>query len=297
MVLLPLLVTVLIGVASPALADKPTAPIDMTVEYKFTLLGISIGGVRLEAKVKDGRYMAISNLRTGGLADFLFKSRYVVLGLGRISDEGAVLPSRYDSDYVGRNSFKRVNMIFDDAGIPNPVAADPTYGVLLIKYPVGPEEKRGSVDPVSAWIHFLTGVSASEEQPCGQAIPVFDGRRRYDLEISYRKDEKVRIGGGKIYNGPSHRCNFLYKPVAGFKPKQMDEDTLPIPPIEAWIAPMTTPSGEKVLIPVKVQADAPVGKIKFKLLEINFDPVKDELLFSQGEGGVQKQGVAESAGG
>lgn len=268
---------------APAPAQTPAAnaaPLDLQVDYKFTAIGLKMGELRLRAHIAEGRYWATSYLRTGGLAELFFKSRYNVIAVGRVTPGASILPSRYDSDFTGKKSSKLVSLVFDGTGLPQATAAQPTYGQLLTLWPVSDDAKRGSVDPMSAWIHFLTRITVADGKPCGTAIPVFDGRRRYDLDLDYRGTETVRIKKGKIYKGPAHRCAFLYKRIEGFKEKEMGEDALPIPPLEAWIAPMTTPQGAPILVPLRVEADAPLGKVKLKIQRLTFSPARDTLLFT-----------------
>ncbi|MGF1454896.1 MAG: DUF3108 domain-containing protein [Alphaproteobacteria bacterium] len=268
--------------ANVALPPPPVIPTDFTAVYKFTALGLKLGEARLEVKVeRNSRYQVHSRMKTGGLAAIFFQSRYVVVGLGRIEDTGAILPSRYDSRFVGSDSAKLVSLIYGRDGLPMPAAADPPYGERILKQPVTVEQKRGTVDPMGAWVHFMTGVSVSDTDPCGTVIPVFDGRRRYDFRLEYKGQENVKVRGGDVYKGKAYRCAFVYTPVAGYKAEQLEKDAVPVPPLEAWVIPLKTPQGRTLLVPSRVEAKAPIGKLKLKLLRVGFAPVEDEVLFAQ----------------
>ena len=67
-----------------------------------------------------------------------------------------------------------------ESGSIDMVFADPPYNTK--KYPVTDEEKKAGYDPLSAATLFLAGLRASASNPCGTAAPVFDGRRRYNIQ-------------------------------------------------------------------------------------------------------------------
>ncbi len=252
---------------------------NLTVNYDFNAGGLNVGSAKLTATLKDGRYVATSRMRTAGLAEVFFKSRYVVLSTGEVKDNGSgleVLPSRYDSDFTGANTTKLATMIYDETGLPSPVAADPPYGKTQLKYPVSDDEQRASIDPMSAWIHMIMGASADDGAPCNRKIPIFDGRRRYDLEYELIGEETLKIRNGKIYDGPAHRCNMLYKPVEGFKPDEDDDDALPIPPLQVWVARMGKPGGPNFYVPMKLLAETPIGNVVMIADEVDFGPVRDQ---------------------
>ncbi len=272
-----------------AFGDAAGAPVtptpeatDLAAEFKFTALGLSLGKARLAIRIRGDRYMVQSLMNTGGLASVFFKSEYKVLGLGHLAEDGAVLPSRYDSDFVGRSTQKLVSLIYGADGLPELTAADPPYGERILQQPVSDEEKRGTVDPMGAWIHFMTGTSVEDDHPCGRSVPVYDGRRRYNLDLTFLGTEKAKVKGGRVFRGTAYRCLFQYTPVAGYKEKDLAEDAVPIPPLKAVIAPITTPSGRRMLVPVQVSANAPVGKVHLKIQSLDFAPVADGLLFAEG---------------
>ncbi len=270
------------GPANVALPPPPVVPANVTAVYKFTFLGLKLGEARLEVKVEENRrYQVQTSMNTGGLASVFFKSDYTVMGLGKIDDTGAILPSRYDSQFIGRDKKTLVSLIYDPDGLPMPAAVDPPYGERILKQPVSLEQKRNTVDPMGAWVHMMTGVSVIRDQPCGTSVPIFDGRRRYNFELKLLGEKRIKVGGGKIYKGKAYYCSFIYKPVAGYKESQLAEDAVPVPPMKVWIIPLKTPTGRTLLVPARVDAEAPVGTLRLRLLRAGFAPIEDRLLFAQ----------------
>jgi hypothetical protein len=74
-----------------------------------------------------------------------------------------------------------------------------------------PRDQHETVDPLSAVL--ATFAPAPAESVCEQRVEVFDGRRRFALEIGKRQRESTRI-----------HCDAEYVRLAGFKPKWMGKN-------------------------------------------------------------------------
>src|SRR5262249_659162 len=136
--------------------------------------------------------------------------------------------------------------------------ADPKFPTT--GYEVKPEQQKATFDPLSAVVYIASGVGASTSNPCGVVAPVFDGRRRYDVELSKGKDTTCGRDTG-LYKGPALVCEIRYKQLAGFKPKIIKENEH-FPKVNAWVA--TFPSsiaGRSYVIPLRVWADTQYGVV------------------------------------
>ena len=101
---------------------------------------------------------------------------------------------------------------------------------------------------------ITSGVGASADNPCGVVAPVFDGRRRYNIELTKVKDTTVKMDNG-LYKGKALLCEMKYHQLAGFKPKII-KDNESFPKINAWVA--TFPSA--IAGPQLCRAAAGVGR-------------------------------------
>ena len=57
--------------------------------------------------------------------------------------------------------------------------------------------------------------NTNQQKPCGAVAPVFDGRRRYDVALSYVKKTDVQMDNG-LYQGPVLVCQIHYDQIAGY---------------------------------------------------------------------------------
>src|SRR6266516_4102022 len=51
---------------------------------------------------------------------------------------------------------------------------------------------------------------------CRHTLPIFDGQQRYDLELAFKRMDKVTAEKG--YAGPVVVCSVSYEPIAGHRP-------------------------------------------------------------------------------
>ena len=244
--------------APAAAAPSPTLDVAYDMRYWF----IPFGHTTYHGVFHDGTYQVSSYFKTSGLVSVFWQAEIDAGSSGRVEPHD-VKPYIYDSYYRrGSEKKQRVKLTYRPDAPPELLAV-PKYNTA--KYPVSAKEQEEGVDPMSAVTLIFSGVKADAENPCGTVAPVFDGRRRYDIEFTYVKDERVKLDNG-VYNGPVHLCRLHYKQIAGYKPKMMKEGAA-WPPIFADIADIPAegaPDG-RFLVPVKLWADTGWGRVTAEL--------------------------------
>ena len=79
--------------------------------------------------------------------------------------------------------------------------------------PVPEELQRGTVDPVTAVVDVLSAVAGG--QSCGAELPVFDGRRRFDVRVNSLGGRDLAPSDYSAFSGRAVRCRIRLQPVAG----------------------------------------------------------------------------------
>ena len=262
--------------AGSALADggsggEAPSQAGSTLQMAMTLYagGVTLGKVDLNTKIIGDQYHTVSNLQTSGVVNAFWQSEIQATSTGTVAPKN-FHPSLYDSFYTGRSDKKQeVSLTYDNTG-PVRLYADPPYS--MTGYEVTPEQQKATIDPLSAITMMVTGVLASADNPCGVTLPVFDGRRRYNAEISKVKDTTVSMDNG-LYKGKALLCQIKYRQLAGYKPKVI-KDGANFPMINAWIA--TFPSsitGRNYVVPLRVWADTSYGVIAAVATSVKIDGV------------------------
>ena len=242
---------------SPAPAPAASPDYTITAVYNVSLLGLSVGQMRLEMTLKDGAYETKVYVEPKGLASTFTSNTVsaVAQGLGQMG----TLKPRYS--WVQQISTKRtqtVTLTFADGAAPA-VNAEPVY--TNIENPASDAQKAAAVDPVSGFVSMMLLPTAGPgDKACGDTIQIFDGKRLYafDMWSDGVKDVKRGTGG---YNGPALHCVASYRRIAGWGDKYLarESDTK----IESYFAPIGKgPNGGPAFyLPVRLWGDAEVGDV------------------------------------
>ncbi len=238
------LAALLIGLPTYALAaggegaDEDTGPSSrLNIVMSLYAGGLGLGKVDLDATIRGNQYHAVSNLETSGIANAFWQARIQATSTGAINGN-RFQPSLYDSHTIKKDSKQQVSLTYDPNGAIR-IFADPAYS--LSNHPITPEEQKETYDPVSAILYVASGLGSDAKNPCTVTAPVFDGRRRYNIEIKKEKDMAIDMDNG-LYKGPGVLCQATYNQIAGFSQKVI-EGKASFPKIHAWMATFPSSSG------------------------------------------------------
>ena len=229
--------------------------------------GITLGKVDMDATIRGGQYHVVSNLETSGVVNAFWQAQIQATSNGKIGPK-SLEPALYDSFDTNHSGKKQEVSLTYEGGNPVRLFAEPKFATK--GYDVKPEEQKATFDPLSAVIYITSGIGAAAGNPCGVVAPVFDGRRRYNIELSKVKDTTVKMDNG-LYKGKALLCEMKYKQLAGFKPKII-KDNASFPKINAWIA--TFPSavaGRTYVVPLRVWADTDYGTVAAVATSLKID--------------------------
>ena len=241
--------------ASPALAaggaggETQTQPASR-LEVAMTLYagGITMGHMDLDATQRGGEYHAVSTMQTSGVVNAFWQSEIQATSTGKLGAKN-LQPSLYDSFYTGKSGRKQEVSLTYDGSAPPRLYADPVYSTT--GFEVKPDETKNTLDPLSAIALIFSGLGAEAGNPCAVTAPVFDGRRRYNIEVAKVKDVDVRLDSG-LYQGKGIQCEVRYRQISGFRPRVL-KDNEKFPLIHAWF--VTLPSavaGRDYAVPVRI---------------------------------------------
>ena len=250
-----LLPTLAHGQAAPAMGEPQAQSPSSTIQlvWQVYLGGFNLGNIGLKTSFTGNSYSAVSKLKTAGVVNSFYEAVIDASSNGTVAG-GGLQPVKYNSNTNNEKQNQKVDLSYTGSGID--LFADPAYNTE--RFPVSADQKRGTLDPLSGIVFALSAVSQSSSKPCGDTVRVFDGRRRYDIELKYEGQDKLKSDGG--YSGPAIKCTVTYKQLAGFKPNLNKGKTLPV--ITAWFASFDSTTGgpvKKFVVPVKIMTDTPYG--------------------------------------
>ena len=229
--------------------------------------GLGLGKVDLDATMRGSKYHAVSNLETSGIVNTFWQARIQATSSGEIAGN-RLEPALYDSYTTKKDSKQQVSLTYEPAGAIR-IFAVPAYS--LAKHPITPEQQKDTYDPVSAILFVASGLGADAKNPCAVIAPVFDGRRRYNIELKKIKDTTVSMDNG-LYKGPAVQCEARYNQIAGFSQKVLDSNAS-FPTIKAWVTTFAGAHGRTYVVPLRVWADTPYGVIAAVTSSLKIDGV------------------------
>ncbi|MEL6752085.1 MAG: DUF3108 domain-containing protein [Pseudomonadota bacterium] len=197
--------------AVPATAVQ-AATVDSEIRIAFT--GIPIGRMKATLTTDGASYTYSGNAKTSGLVKVVVPTKAYFDASGRISGR-KVVPTRHNTNYRQRKKEGRLTLGFSGGRITS------TQNVPAVKYkdgtvPVKASHLSGVLDPVAALVvPVKAGEVGNGKAICNRTIPVFDGKNRFDLKLSYAGQSNGRAKG---FSGPVFKCALRYKAVSGHRP-------------------------------------------------------------------------------
>jgi hypothetical protein len=222
--------------------------------YTVTLAGLPIGKGAWTIDIQDDQYIASASGATSGLL------RVFASGAGNSAARGTVvggqpIPSSYASSIVADKRSDEVRIQFSGGAVKEYVADPPTLPspdrVLLTD-----AHRKGVSDPMTASLMRVPGTGDTfVPEACQRTLPIFDGRMRYDLQLVFKRLDKVKSERG--YQGTVVVCAVYFTPIAGHVPERSAIKYLAEQrEMELVLAPI---AGTRLMVPYRGSIPTPIG--------------------------------------
>lgn len=194
--------------AAPAAMAEP-----QTLRYVATWAGLPAGEVHLRLAEGVDAFRAQIDISTVGLPRWLTRFRARGISEGAVPRDGLAVPMRYDAAYDLRSrKGKRISMRFVGNGGETVAERGPEDSSE--KYLLPPALLTDVVDPLAALTRMREALRTGLAGHGQFTIPVFDGKRRFDVEERAVTRETERIADRRM---PVIHLALLLHPIAGFK--------------------------------------------------------------------------------
>jgi hypothetical protein len=218
--------------------------------YDISVAGFHVIDFDLAMAIDDRAYDVSTVFRTHGVFDWFVPWHSVSQSVGRVKN-GSVKPERYEALGTFRGNRREVRFQYRDGAIGG-IELIPPLGDDNNREPVSAAEMGDAQDRAAMLFALIRRVSSG--QSCTGVLPVFDGRRRFDLEFVERGVEPIAAWRPGAFEGDTRRCDFTFRIVAGFKRNvsggvdRQRESRVG----RAWLAPVIP---GKPLAPVRIEVD------------------------------------------
>lgn len=255
---------VLFCIAVGASGNSANAQARLKAHYTISMTGVSIGQIIWFIAIGDQRYTTSANGKASGVLSALVKGEGAVDTFGSVVD-GLLTPKLFTSKIIDDEGNSELRMTFDEG-----VVKELFYQTLPSKtdrVAITDADRRGVADPLTA-ILIPAGDDPLARANCNHLLPIFDGRRRYDLALSFKRFDQVTIEHG--YAGLVLVCGVILKPIAGYRIDSMlVKYVAGRRDMELWFAPI---AGTSVIAPIRVSMPTLLGTLELKADQFEIIP-------------------------
>lgn len=226
----------------------------LDARYVVTLSGFPIGRGAWVIDIGEDHFTAAASGATAGLLRVFASGEGQSAARGTISG-GQLVPSTYASRIVTGDKSDEVRMAIS-AGTVKELAVNPPTVASPDRVAVTEAHRRGISDPMTASLIRIPGSGDTlVPQACQRTLSIFDGRMRYDLQLAFKRLDRVNSERG--YQGLAVVCAVYFSPIAGHVPERYAiKYLIELRDIELWLAPI---AGTRVMVPFRVSVPTPIG--------------------------------------
>jgi uncharacterized protein DUF3108 len=244
------------AVAALALGDGAAlAQGTLDARYDVTLGGVPFGRGAWHINVSDDQFTSAISGTTTGFMRMFSTGRGTSASRGAVVTGGALNASSYSSSIATTQKYDEVRMQLSSGTVKDFMAEPPTSPDPE-RVPIEAAHRRNVLDPMTAAILRVPGNGDTfVPQACNRKLAVFDGRMRYDVQLGFKRLDRVRSEKG--YQGTVVVCSVVFAPVAGHIPSRpVIRYLAELRQTEVWLAPI---AGTRLMVPYRATLPTPLG--------------------------------------
>ncbi len=238
--------------------DTATAPAraqgKLDARYTVSLGGVPIGRGSWVIDVADDQFTAAASGATTGLLRIFASGQGTSASRGTVNG-GQLLPTTYASSITTDKKYDEVRMVLQGGNVKD-YAVDPPQLPTPDRVPLTDAHRRGVTDPMTASIiRAPSNGDTFVPEVCQHTLAIFDGRMRYDLQLAFKRLERVKADKG--YQGTAVVCAVHFAPIAGYvRDRAAIKYLVELRDTEMWLAPI---AGTRLMAPYRVTLSTPIG--------------------------------------
>ncbi len=246
----------------------PDAPDKSVLSY-----GVYVGGIQflqggLQLGFDKQKYFISGKAATRGFWGNIVPWQTESNAEGQFGKTG-LLPQRHEVISTWRGQSRSVELLWDKKRQMKASATPPAQDDD--RDPVEPALLQKAVDPMSGVLELL--MHADWQNGCNGVVPVFDGRRRFDIGLVDYGTETIEKQDFTYYGGATRKCALDFTLIAGGKKKEdakgfwaKQDGKNKRPPIYVWLAQVAP---GLPLMPVKIETQSSYGAVMVHLLDFS----------------------------
>ena len=253
------------------LAASAAPQSDVAARYTIYVGGLLIVEGTFEAGLGAKTYELQTNMATAGTIARLYPATYMLKTKGEMR-HGILHPTQFISDQKSRRDTRHLTLTYGKTSGPDVIAEPPFEEDQLEEIAeITPAMTENTSDPVSAFLMPIMHLEKGAD-PCARKVPVFDGRRRYDLTFAYQGEKVMTVPDLTHPDAPPPSyttmvCTVTYEAIAPADLKRrMEKTTRRKDDMRIWFAPFDE---GRVYMPVRFELRTPIGMAVMELQSLS----------------------------
>jgi hypothetical protein len=232
----------------PSRADAWPATVRAVYDVNFN--GFNVGTFEFLSQAEEQSYTLTGNAQLS-----LLLGAFTWIGETRafgLMASPAPKPAAFSFDFKANSKSGSTRMDFANGkvfDIKHSPPAEPKPDAV----PLREQHLKGVLDPLSA---ILVIARYSNPDPCDHRLPIFDGKERFDLVLTYKGQMKVVEQQPSGQPAIAHVCRVKYQPIAGHRIDAESSYLATTDAIEVSLRPIPSAS---VLIPYQITIPTMIG--------------------------------------
>ncbi len=233
---------------------KAETAVRFAAHYVLTMTHVTVGEITWSANFSEATYLSSAVGKASGVLSVLVKGEGSLTTRGAFN-AGKLSPATSRFNVDDDDGVYEVEMTFDDGVFKR--VTDHGTAPPADRIPVPAKLLHDVIDPLSAFMMPFEG-KALDPANCDRTLNIFDGRRRYDLTLTYKRTDTVKLARG--HSGPALVCGVVLHPLAGYRPDSLLVRYLAGKnDLELWLAPI---AGLSIVAPVRALMPTLVGTME-----------------------------------
>lgn len=239
-------------------------PRKVQANYAITLAGVKFGQFNFSSSRNGAQYTVASNAKLRAFFG-AFKWRGSANSTGAIVNSSPI-PATYN--YTARKKKKTprtVAMTMAKRNVTG-LTVTPPVNPSKNRVPVHAKDKLKILDPMSAIIALTAPVKA--RNPCRQSVSIFDGKHRFDVQLSAKGTKSVGFAPGNGFSSKARVCRVRYVPISGHKTGKKNSYMVDKKGAEVWM--IRTADGS-MYMPYRIVVPTVLGDAMLQARAINVE--------------------------
>jgi Protein of unknown function (DUF3108) len=189
-------------------SEAGQAGIRIEVRYAVTYLHLTIGTGRWSLNMRGNRYTSTASGQVKGMMRLLINGEGSGRADGVVAGNGPSA-TRFAAHVVSTAENDDISIVFQNGAVKQ-LRAAPAFPPIPKRVTVTAADLVDVSDPLSAALAFTGGRNPNV---CDRRLQIFDGRRRFDVALSYKRTKNIRVP--PAFDGSGIVCSAQVFPIAG----------------------------------------------------------------------------------